>query len=92
MDQDDESQTYNPWSIVHLVFEHLSTEGLHPTLGDGGDPGVHAEALLRALAVEPTVEGNRAVRRDVHRHLAEIRAVMLEDPPDPPAPGTPVSR
>lgn len=73
------AETFNPWSIVHLVFEHLSAEGLHPTLGEGGDPSVHAEALLRALTIEPAVEGNRAVRREVHQQLAELRAVF--DPP-----------
>ncbi len=47
---DDEGpETFNPWSIVHLVFEHLSDQGLHPTLGEGGDPAEHAAGLLRAL-------------------------------------------
>lgn len=80
MDHDVETETFNPWSIVHLVFEHLSAQGLHPTLGSGGDPGAHASALLRALAIEPAAEGNREVVRAVRAHLAEIRAVMFEDP------------
>jgi hypothetical protein len=83
---DDEGpETFNPWSIVHLVFEHLSEQGLHPTLGEGGDPAGHAAGLLRALAIEPAAEGNREVVRAVRAHLAEIRAVMLEDP-DPSQP------
>ncbi len=75
-----EPETFNPWSIVHLVFEHLSEHGLHPTLGDGGDPAEHAAGLLRALSIEPAAEGNREVMRSVRAHLAEIRRVMLDDP------------
>ena len=78
---DEEPETFNPWSIVHLVFEHLSEHGLHPTLGDGGDPAEHAAGLLRALAIEPAAEGNREVMRAVRAHLAEIRAVMFDEPP-----------
>ena len=32
-------ETYNPWSIVNLVFHHLAEQGLHPVLGESGDPG-----------------------------------------------------
>lgn len=71
--------TYNPWSIVNLVFTHLAAEGLHPVLGDSGDPGPPARALLLALGIEPAPEGNRAVMRDVHAQLAQIRAVILDD-------------
>jgi hypothetical protein len=73
------AETYNPWSIVNLVFTHLAEEGLHPVLGESGDPGPPARALLLALGIEPAAEGNREVMRDVRAHLAEIRAVMLED-------------
>ena len=30
-----EAETFNPWSIVNLVFHHLAAQGLHPVLGDG---------------------------------------------------------
>jgi hypothetical protein len=73
------AETYNPWSVVNLVFTHLAEEGLHPVLGESGDPGPPARALLLALGIEPAAEGNREVMRDVRAHLAEIRAVMLED-------------
>ena len=73
------AETYNPWSVVNLVFTHLADEGLHPVLGESGDPGPPARALLLALGIEPAAEGNREVMRDVRAHLAEIRAVMLED-------------
>ena len=78
--EDEGPETFNPWSIVHLVFEHLSDQGLHPTLGEGGDPAEHAAGLLRALSIEPAAEGNREVVRAVRAHLAEIRGVLLEEP------------
>jgi hypothetical protein len=71
-------ETYNPWTIVNLVFGHLAEQGLHPVLGDGGDPGEPARALLTALGIEPSAEGNREVMRRVHEHLAEIRTVVFE--------------
>ena len=80
MAAEDDPQTapYNPWSIVNLVFTHLSDQGLHPILGEGGDPGAPAAALLRALGIEPAAEGNREVVRDIRAHLAEIRSAMFE--------------
>lgn len=77
---DAEAETFNPWSIVHLTFEHLVSHGLHPTFGEGGDPAVAAAALLSALSIQPAAEGNREVMRAVHVHLAELRAAVFEDP------------
>jgi len=74
-----EVETYNPWTVVNLVFTHLAEEGLHPILGESGDPGPPAAALLSALGIEPAAEGNRQVKKDVHAHLGEIRAVMFEE-------------
>ena len=71
-----EAESFNPWSVVNLVFAHLADQGLHPVLGESGDPGPPAEALLRALGIEPAPEGNREVMRGVHAHLAEIRAAF----------------
>ena len=31
-------ESFNPWSVVNVVFHHLAAQGLHPTLG-GADPG-----------------------------------------------------
>ena len=85
---DHEAESYNPWSVVNIVFTHLSDQGLHPTLGESGDPGPPAHALLMALGIEPAPEGNREVMRGVHAHLAEIREAMFENPdgdgPTPP--------
>lgn len=76
---DREVESYNPWTVVNLVFTHLSGQGLHPTLGESGDPGPPARALLEALGIEPAPEGNREVMRGVYAHLAEIRQAMFED-------------
>jgi|SRR5579859_103400 len=74
------AETYNPWSIVNLVFHHLADQGLHPTLGESGDPGESAAALLRALGIEPAAEGNRQVLTAVRVHLEEIRTAVLGEP------------
>jgi hypothetical protein len=52
---------------------------LHPVLGESGDPGPPAKALLEALGIEPAPEGNREIMRDVRAHLAEIRGAMFDD-------------
>jgi len=72
-------ETYNPWSVVNLVFHHLAAEGLHPVLGSTGDPGGPAAELLRALGIDPAAEGNRQVSQDVRRQLAELRSAVLGD-------------
>ena len=94
MDTQVEEETYNPWSVVNLVFRHLAAEGLHPVLGETGDPGVPATALLRALGIAPAAallkalgitpaaEGNRQVTARVHDELAKLReAFEAGDPP-----------
>jgi hypothetical protein len=72
-------ETYNPWSIVNLVFHHLADQGLHPVLGGTGDPGGPAAELLRALGIEPAAEGNRQLSRAVDEHLAQIRSAVFGD-------------
>ncbi len=81
MDRRDEPtrETFNPWSIVNLVFHHLADQGLHPVLGEAGDPGPPAAELLRSLGIQPAPEGNMQVSRDVRDHLAEIRSAMFGD-------------
>ena len=70
-------ETFNPWSVVNLVFNHLADQGLHPILGQAGDPGAPAAELLRRLGIEPAAEGNREIPRGTRQHLAEIRAAMF---------------
>ena len=72
------AETFNPWTVVNVVFHHLAGQGLHPTLG-GADPGAPAAELLRALGIEPAAEGDRQVGENVQRHLAEIRAAVFGD-------------
>jgi hypothetical protein len=70
-------ETFNPWSIVNLVFHHLAAQGLHPVLGESGDPGRPAAELLRCLGVEPAAEGNRQESAAVQDRLAELRAAVF---------------
>lgn len=70
-------ETYNPWTIVNLVFHHLVEHGLHPTLGSAGHPGEPAAALLTALGITPTVQGDARTTADIRDHLADLRARML---------------
>jgi hypothetical protein len=72
-------ETFNPWSIVNLVFHHLADEGLHPILGSAGDPGAPAAELLRSLGITPAPEGNRQVSQKVRQELADIRAAMFDE-------------
>ncbi|HEX2806370.1 MAG TPA: hypothetical protein VHN80_09385 [Kineosporiaceae bacterium] len=72
-------ETYNPWSIVNLVFHHLADQGLHPVLGEAGAPGEPAAELLRRLGIQPAAEGNRKVTDGVRQQLAEIRAAMFDE-------------
>ncbi|HSZ41486.1 MAG TPA: hypothetical protein VK817_16135, partial [Trebonia sp.] len=69
-----EAETYNPWSVVNLVFQHLAAEGLHPVLGETGDPGAPASDLLRALGITPAPEGNAKIAASNQDRLAELRA------------------
>jgi hypothetical protein len=72
-----DNERYNPWTIVNLVFHHLAEEGLHPVLGDSGNPGSPAAALLVAMGIEPVVEGSRKAREQVRAQLDELRAAAF---------------
>jgi len=74
-----EAETFNPWSVVNLVFDHLAEKGLHPVLGESGDPAPAARDLLRALGIEPAAEGNREVMRGVRAHLAQLRTAVFDE-------------
>jgi hypothetical protein len=78
MEMPKETETYNPWSIVNLAFRHLAQEGLHPVLGETGDPGPPAAELLRALGITPAAEGNRQVSVQTSQELARLRAAFEE--------------
>jgi len=70
-------ETYNPWTVVNLVFHHLADQGLHPVLGEAGDPGRPAADLLRALGVEPAAEGSQRQSEEVQDQLAELRNIFF---------------
>jgi hypothetical protein len=67
-------ESYNPWTVVNLVFHHLADQGLHPVLGEAGDPGGPAAALLKAMGITPTAEGDTRVAETAKSRLAELRA------------------
>jgi hypothetical protein len=73
----EQPETYNPWTVVNVVFHHLAEQGLHPTLGGAGDPGEPAAALLRTFGIEPLAEGNRQVTANVREDLGRIRAAVF---------------
>lgn len=75
-DEKTDDETFNPWSIVNLVFHHLAGEGLHPVLGETGDPGGPAAELLRTMGITPAAEGNRQASEQVKQRLAELRAAF----------------
>lgn len=82
------SEIYSPWTVVHLVFDRLSAQGLHPVLGETGDPSVPAAELLRALGIEPgqPALGDGHLARAVRDDLAALRAQY--SPVDPRDAGT----
>ncbi|MQA15828.1 MAG: hypothetical protein GEV09_17220 [Pseudonocardiaceae bacterium] len=72
------SDKYNPWTLVNVVFHHLVDEGLHPVLGETGDPAEPAAQLLRALGVEPAAASAGAAEDEVQQELADLRAAFDE--------------
>lgn len=84
-------EKYNPWTVVNLVFQHLADEGLHPVLGESGDPSAAAADLLRTLGITPGDpswgEGQDAAR--VRADLAAVRAAFdpVDESADSPSPG-----
>jgi len=76
-----QGETYNPWSIVNLVFRHLAAGGLHPVLGESGDPGKPAADLLRALGIVPAFESRPHVVTGVSAELARLRAAFEAENP-----------
>ena len=73
-------ETYSQWTVVRLVFDHLAEQGLHPVLGESGDPAEPAAELLRALGITPTVRGDSRVAQHVRDELAELRAAVMDEP------------
>ncbi|GAA1329560.1 hypothetical protein ACQPZA_18305 [Pseudonocardia xinjiangensis] len=77
VDADRSVETFNPWTVVNLVFHHLADQGLHPVLGEAGDPAVPATALLRAFGIEPGRNDESVTSPIVQDELAQLRAKMF---------------
>ncbi len=75
------AETFNPWSVVNVVFHHLAAKGLHPVLGEAGDPAPPAAELLRTLGIQPGPERSEHTRQDISQQLAELRAAVLGERP-----------
>jgi hypothetical protein len=71
------TETFNPWSVVNLVFHHLAEQGLHPVLGEAGDPAAAAENLLRALGIEPAPDHAGPAAPPIQDMLADLRRRMM---------------
>ncbi|MFI7063794.1 hypothetical protein ACIBL3_22600 [Kribbella sp. NPDC050124] len=71
-------ETYNPWTVVNTVFHQLVDAGLHPVLGTG-DPGEAAAALLVALGIRPSIQGDARTSDDTRAELAELRRAAFGD-------------
>jgi hypothetical protein len=71
-------ETYNPWTVVNLVFKHLAKEGLHPVLGEAGDPGKPAAELLIALGITPDIQGSRQRTAQTQEQLSKLRDIFFE--------------
>jgi hypothetical protein len=79
MSEEAHEETYNPWTVVNAVFAHLAEQGLHPVLGESGDPGAPAADLLRALGITPSLLGDSRMTSDVRQELADLRATLMDD-------------
>jgi hypothetical protein len=77
-------ETFNPWTVVNLVFRHLADNGLHPVLGETGDPAVPATALLRAMGIEPGRNDESVTSPLVQDQLAAMRAHFFGEEPGEP--------
>lgn len=71
-------ETFNPWTVVDLVFRHLADAGLHPTLGETGNPAEPAAALLRSLGIQPGRNDESLTSPGVQDELERLRGQYLE--------------
>ncbi|MFP5069957.1 hypothetical protein ACLFMI_09860 [Pseudonocardia nantongensis] len=72
-----EQETFNPWTVVNLVFHHLADQGLHPVLGETGDPAAAAKDLLGALGIAPAPDKAGPADPEIQDELTELRRKMM---------------
>lgn len=70
-------ETFNPWSVVNLVFHHLADQGLHPVLGEKGDPAAAASALLDTMGIASAPDSAGPAAAPVQDMLADLRRKMM---------------
>ncbi|MGD9986780.1 hypothetical protein [Pseudonocardia sp.] len=77
MSEADTQETFNPWSVVNLVFHHLADLGLHPVLGESGDPAQAASDLLTAMGIGSAPDSAGPAAAPVQDMLADLRRKMM---------------
>lgn len=78
MSADSGSETFNPWTVVNMVFHHLVAEGLQPVISQD-DPARPASELLRALGIVPSLMPDARARQRREDELAMLRAKLLPE-------------
>lgn len=72
-----EPETFNPWTVVNLVFHQLADAGLHPVLGETGDPAAAATALLASMGIQAAPDKAGPADPDIQDELTELRRRMM---------------
>lgn len=72
-----QQETFNPWTVVNLVFHHLAEEGLHPVLGEAGDPAAAATQLLAAMGIAPAPDKAGPADPEIQDELTELRRRIM---------------
>ncbi len=78
-DADTLAESFNPWSVVDLVFHHLADLGLHPALGEAGDPNAAASDLLLAMGITPAPDHAGPADAGVQSNLADLRRKYMPE-------------
>ncbi|MBW0102248.1 hypothetical protein [Pseudonocardia sp. KRD291] len=73
------AESFNPWSVVNLVFHHLADLGLHPVLGEAGDPNAAASDLLLAMGITPAPDHAGPADAGVQSNLADLRRKYMPE-------------
>ncbi|MFP5021239.1 hypothetical protein [Pseudonocardia phyllosphaerae] len=72
-----EQETFNPWTVVNIVFHHLADAGLHPVLGGQGDPAAAATDLLAAMGIAAAHDKAGPADPEIRDELTELRRTLM---------------